>query len=110
MTQLEKDLEQRCRTIAERLGGMLLKLECKNEKGWPDRTLILNGEVSFLEFKKPGGRLSPHQIRMRRRLGEAKTPVDVVPSIEKFRIVVKALHDITEEQWNEATNSTTTKK
>ncbi len=49
--KLEKDLEERCRLLAEQHDGKLLKFHT-NAKGWHDRLLLLPGFLALVEFKQ----------------------------------------------------------
>ncbi len=65
----ERKIEDDFRQWCEQQGFPCLKLKLENEKGFPDRTVILpNGKVAFIEFKKPGGRVSIHQRKWISRL------------------------------------------
>jgi hypothetical protein len=51
MPKLEKDLEERCRTLAKANDGKLLKF-APPQKGWHDRLLMLPGFICLVEFKR----------------------------------------------------------
>lgn len=63
---------------------MITYLGIKNVKmqvrGWPDRMYLLpNGKVFFIEFKRPGGKLSrlqAHTIEMLKKLGHDVEVID----------------------------------
>jgi hypothetical protein len=55
----EKKIEQKFLTLVRNAGGFVVKLT--GHKGIPDRLVLINGRVSFIEFKAPDGRLSPAQ-------------------------------------------------
>lgn len=58
----ENEIEEAFVAFAEARGCLCLKLILKSGKGWPDRTILCpNGEIFFIEFKKPTGKLSPQQ-------------------------------------------------
>ena len=61
--ELEADLENQCKEYIENLGGLFLKVKLENERGFPDRLVILDGRHVFFEFKIPdgSGEISPHQ-------------------------------------------------
>jgi hypothetical protein len=60
MQILESKIERQCKLLAKEHGCLLLKIE--KQRGWPDRLLVCpNGSMMFLEFKRPGGSLSPLQ-------------------------------------------------
>jgi hypothetical protein len=53
MTRLESDLEREVVKWAEDLGGYALKLK-DEERGWPDRTILLpDATIVFPELKRP---------------------------------------------------------
>ncbi len=69
---LEKDIEEQvCKWVEDR-GGQCLKLKIEGERGFPDRMILLPAIVSrgesyevsmFVELKRPGGEVSPHQAK-----------------------------------------------
>lgn len=63
MTELEKDIERKLRTLVARHGGLCLKWVCPGWAGVPDRIVLLpGGRIVFVELKRPkGGRLSKLQ-------------------------------------------------
>ena len=67
MTQLEKDIEQKLRTMVESHGGRCLKWVCPGWGGVPDRIVLLpGGRIMFVETKRPkGGRYSALQDKWR---------------------------------------------
>ena len=67
MPILESGIERRCADYAQKHGAVLLKIQ--STAGWPDRLCLLpNGRHFFVEFKKPGGMLSPLQAYTIKRL------------------------------------------
>lgn len=67
MPVLESQIEQRCAVYASLHGCVLLKLVKRTH--WPDRLCILpNGRHFFVEFKRPGGELSPGQRHIQSQL------------------------------------------
>jgi hypothetical protein len=82
----EKDLERKCRALAERCGGELLKFRSPGNKGVPDRILLLpRGHIIFIEFKRPGGLLKPLQRRWQKRLRELGQMAIVIDSFAHFQ-------------------------
>ena len=71
MTQLEKDIEAKLRTMVEdQHGGWCLKWVCPGWAGVPDRIILLPGaRIAFVETKRPkGGKLSALQKWWGRKL------------------------------------------
>jgi hypothetical protein len=68
--QLEFDVEQDLVTWAEAQGGMALKIKLENQRGFPDRLVILPGNrIVFVELKRPGkSHTYPQQIEWLKRL------------------------------------------
>lgn len=59
----ESQIENEFVAYAESRGCLCEKLVIHGTKGWPDRTIFCpNGRLLIIEFKKPGGRCSRHQI------------------------------------------------
>lgn len=63
----ENVVEDHLRTQVKRqLGGIAIKLY---RRGWPDRLVILQGWIGFIETKRPvGGQYEPLQLRIHARL------------------------------------------
>lgn len=59
--KLEKDNEDSFVEKANQLGYYALKLTLLGRRGWPDRTLIGYKQIFFIEFKRPGNKLSGPQ-------------------------------------------------
>lgn len=75
------------------LGGKAYKLTDEHAKGFPDRTVILDGNVGFIEFKKPdgSGKLSPHQEERIEALGALGALVRVAETTEECLQFLKLL-------------------
>ena len=50
----ELDIEEAVCRWAEADGWLAPKLQWLNQTGWPDRTFMKNGQVIWIEFKRPG--------------------------------------------------------
>ena len=70
MTELERDIERKLKTMVERHGGLCLKWVCPGQAGIPDRIVLLpGGRVLFVELKRSkGGRVSKLQMWWAQRL------------------------------------------
>jgi len=87
--QTEKDLERECRRYAEAQGFMSLKLVCPGTAGVPDRMFISpKGAITFVEFKKLNGRLSPIQTRMISIFKAHGHTVEVIRDLHGFKTFV----------------------
>jgi len=90
LEQLEKDIEATCGRMAVREGCIFLKIQAS--KGFPDRVVLgPKGQTLIIEFKKPGGIVSPlqeHTICKLRKMGHL---VEVVDSVRYFRILLDLL-------------------
>lgn len=62
MTPLEKVLERRLGQYCKDHGILYIKGKATGQKGFPDRMLIRNGKVLFLELKRKGCKPSPLQL------------------------------------------------
>jgi hypothetical protein len=81
---LEKDIERWCRDYARQQGALLLKFTSPGTAGVPDRVLITQGGTVFIEFKRPGGRVTPLQAAMMRKITAAGGRCYVITSREAF--------------------------
>jgi hypothetical protein len=62
---LERDLERYFSAQCKKHKLMTLKLNVRYARGWPDRIVALeNGEVLWVELKRPGGTLSALQEKV----------------------------------------------
>lgn len=86
---LEKMLEIAIeRYFCSRIQGYALKLKCV--RGWPDRTVLMDGGIIFfVEFKTETGKLSPHQKYWKKILESLGFKYHVVRSMEECNRVIK---------------------
>lgn len=66
--QAEKAIEQYLVRCIKTLGGMCVKLQNTGINGIPDRIVLLDGTVVFVELKAPSGRLSEVQKARHKQL------------------------------------------
>lgn len=85
---LEKDIERKCIDYAESRGWWQIKIMRASKNGFPDRELIRNGRTIRIEFKKPGGVLSPQQVK---RIGEIREHGGEVFVIDNFSDAMEIL-------------------
>jgi hypothetical protein len=58
---LERDIEGRCKRFARERGWYVRKFVSPSNRSVPDDIFVKNGRVLFVEFKKPGGKLTDKQ-------------------------------------------------
>jgi hypothetical protein len=75
----ENRVEQHLRRRVELAGGLCLKFT-SSRSGVPDRIVILDGHVIFVELKAPGGKTRPLQDVRISELRAAGARVDVLSS------------------------------
>jgi hypothetical protein len=80
---LERDLEKYFTAQCKKHKLLSLKLHVKFARGWPDRIVPLeNGEVLWVELKRPGGKLSALQAKVHNDLDKLGHKVYVIDSKE----------------------------
>lgn len=57
----EKQIEKKVCDFASSLGWLVRKYSSQYRAGMPDRIFMRDGQVFWIEFKKPGGKVSPIQ-------------------------------------------------
>jgi hypothetical protein len=83
--ELEAALEDRCVAKVEALGGLALKLSIPGVRGFPDRTVLLDKRVWFIEIKRMRtGRVSAQQRKWAADLLRAGFPVFLVDTDTDF--------------------------
>jgi len=89
----EAEIERACNDIAEAMGGMHRKMDVgSGAKGWPDRAYWLPGGLHFIvEFKRPGGRVSPMQRHRIQALAALGHRVYLLSSVASFRATLDEL-------------------
>lgn len=91
---LEKHIEQAVCRYAESEGCIVVKLNGPGDRGKPDRMFLRNGVVLFIEFKKPGGRATPLQIKWQERLRASGFVAEFVDTVaDGVRLVNRVLLD-----------------
>jgi len=80
---LERDLEKYFTAQCKKYGLLTLKLHVRFARGWPDRIVAFeNGQVLWVELKRPGGKLSALQAKLHTDLGKIGHKVYVLDSKE----------------------------
>lgn len=60
-SESESSIEGKLRDAVKAKGGMAFKFVSPSKRGVPDRLIVLNGKVSFLELKRKGKEPEPLQ-------------------------------------------------
>lgn len=74
---LERDVEKYLKERVKEMGGATRKCRWLGRDGAPDRRVL---GVAWVELKKPGGPLKPHQVREHERMRDAGEIVEVITS------------------------------
>jgi hypothetical protein len=69
-TESERVLETAVYHYGTRLGMTVVKFSPLGSSGWPDRIFMYRGQTMFIEFKRPGEKLRPLQIKRASELRE----------------------------------------
>lgn len=78
----EQVIEDAIVAHAEATGWFSRKMTYAGRKGCRDRDFYGHGQVIMMELKRPGGVLSPHQVRENDRMRAAGLMIYVIDSIE----------------------------
>jgi len=92
---LEKVVEMHLKEEVKKAGGETRKARWVNRRGAPDEAVLFGG-VYFVELKRPGGELNPHQLREHvrmRRLGVEVFVLDSLSSVDRFIQYIKDRKD-----------------
>lgn len=87
MTIRESTLERYLKRRVKDAGGETRKVKWINHNGAPDRFVLLPMCAEFVELKRPGEPLEPHQLREHHRLRWSLVPVrkiDTHEDVDKF--------------------------
>ena len=87
----ESDVEKYLHQQVTKLGGTTRKWVSPNYVGVPDRIVILNGSIEFVEVKTNTGKLSPMQEREIKRLREHGCQVHIVYGKEGVDLYIQEL-------------------
>ena len=87
----EADIEKKLVAYVKTCGGLALKFTSPGNAGVPDRLVLLQGRVLFVETKAPGKRLRPLQRYWRRTLEQLGFQVHVVNSLESLERVKREI-------------------
>ena len=86
--QLEVEIERRHLEIARANGWFVEKIERTGRSGFPDRLYIKESRVVFVEWKRPGGRLSKQQVLRHAELQKSGAEIHTVYSLAEAELVL----------------------
>lgn len=89
---IEKKIEKKLVTEAEKAGGLAPKFVSPGWDGVPDRMVLLpDGKIGFVELKSPGKKMRPLQVRRKKQLESLGFKVWCVDSEEQIGGVIDAI-------------------
>ncbi|WP_125606754.1 VRR-NUC domain-containing protein [Lapidilactobacillus bayanensis] len=91
MAEIEKDVEAYLKRKVTARGGLCMKFVSPGLSGVPDRIVVLDGQIVFVEMKKPGGRPRPLQVRIITLLRNQGCWVEVVDTKERAERLVEEI-------------------
>jgi len=90
MQVLERDIERKVVKWCRGVGLICVKLTPTGQTGWPDRAIILSGgRILWIEFKRPGGVISPKQQWVHEQLRRFGHRVEVCDDADKIIKIIK---------------------
>lgn len=90
---LEKKIEKYLCDRVKAIGGLQYKFSSPAHRGVPDRIVIYNGKVHFVEVKQDNGRLSSLQKIEHERIREQGLDVFVVWSTEDVDTFIEMIEE-----------------
>lgn len=91
---LERTIENYLRDRCNEAGFMCLKFVSPSTAGVPDRLIIANGHVVFVELKRPGGKPRRNQVEMHERMRQVGADVRVIDNHKASRELVAELQEL----------------
>lgn len=89
--QSEKQIETYLRDQLKKIGGIAMKFVSPGHAGVPDRIVIFNSQVIFVELKAPGKEPSPLQKATHTMLRSKGVRVEIIDSKEQVASLLDAL-------------------
>lgn len=78
--QIENDIEKYLVRQVKRTGALCYKFTSPGTRGVPDRIILYQGNVFFVELKRPGGKPRKDQLKTIEKFNEQLIPVFVIDS------------------------------
>ena len=86
----ERDVEHYLKRKVEAHGGFYRRVKWLGRHGAPDDYVILNGG-HWTEYKAPGKKPEPHQVREHKRMAAQGVPVAILDSYEAVDEFIKRI-------------------
>lgn len=80
---LEREVEAYLKKAAERIGGEVRKVQWIGRRGAPDRLVMIQGHVLWVELKAPGRKPQAHQEREHKKMRKKGMLVFVIDHPDK---------------------------
>lgn len=80
---LEKIVEKRLRDGVKSIGGKAYKFSSPGNNGVPDRIVLHEGKVYFVELKRPGGKQEAIQRVVQKQFRKLGFEIHVIDTVEK---------------------------
>ncbi|EMF0202736.1 VRR-NUC domain-containing protein [Enterococcus hirae] len=78
--QIENDIEKYLVKQVKRIGALCYKFTSPGNRGVPDRLILYQGNVFFVELKRPGGKPRKDQLKTIEKFNEQLILVLVIDS------------------------------
>lgn len=88
---LERDVEQRLIRRVEKIGGLTFKLTSPSSKGVPDRIVVYQSKVWFVELKSPKGKPKDLQLYWKSRLKNQGANVKLLSTFDEVDHFIEML-------------------
>lgn len=82
MPRLESNEEKAFVKWTKKKGYLCKKMKTDDARGWPDRMLVVNGRIFFIEFKQPGKKPTKYQKQIHNELRKRGRAVYIAYSNE----------------------------
>ncbi|HAP5399758.1 TPA: VRR-NUC domain-containing protein [Enterococcus faecalis] len=89
--QIENDIEKYLVRQIKRIGALCYKFTSPGTRGVPDRIILYQGNVFFVELKRPGGKPRKDQLKTIEKFKEQLIPVFVIDSKQGVDTLIYAM-------------------
>lgn len=89
--QIENDIEKYLVRQVKLIGALCYKFTSPGTRGVPDRIILYQGNVFFIELKRPGGKPRKDQLKIMEKFKEQLIPVFVIDSKQGVDTLIYAM-------------------